>query len=164
LHIGVNDTNVPATAVSMTPLCITQRYQWHHYATIVFSNIFANNLTHCFFIKKSDSAAHSTTVSLTLVWHAQQYQWHHCDMHSGINDTAKTCTVLSMTPLWPVQWCQWHHCANMTPLWLWTSPLCKYDTALTLDLTFQRLWLPLKGISIEKTYTGKLSYTKKYGG
>jgi hypothetical protein len=35
--------------------------------------------------------------------------------------------------------------------------LCKYDTAVTLGLTFKRLWLPLKGISMEKTYIGKLS-------
>jgi hypothetical protein len=39
------------------------------------------------------------------------------------------------------------------------KPLCKYDTAVTLDLIFQRLWLTFKGISIEKIYTGKLSYT-----
>jgi hypothetical protein len=32
-------------------------------------------------------------------------------------------------------------------------------TAVTLALTFKRLWLPLKGISIEKTYIGKFSYT-----
>jgi hypothetical protein len=30
---------------------------------------------------------------------------------------------------------------------------------VTLDLIFERLWLPLKGISIEKTYIGKLSCT-----
>jgi hypothetical protein len=35
------------------------------------------------------------------------------------------------------------------------TPLCKYDQAVVLDLIFERLWLPLKGISIEKTYTGK---------
>jgi hypothetical protein len=40
---------------------------------------------------------------------------------------------------------------------------------MTLDLIFQRLWLPLKGI-YRKKYTGKLSYTtsiaftQKYGG
>jgi hypothetical protein len=28
-----------------------------------------------------------------------------------------------------------------------------------LDLIFEWLWLPLKGISIEKTYIGKLTYT-----
>jgi hypothetical protein len=37
--------------------------------------------------------------------------------------------------------------------------LCKYDTAVTLDLIFEWLWLPLKEISIEKTYIGKLAYT-----
>jgi hypothetical protein len=43
------------------------------------------------------------------------------------------------------------------------------DTAVTLDLIFEWLWLPLKGISIEKTYIGKLAYTisitftQKYG-
>jgi hypothetical protein len=30
---------------------------------------------------------------------------------------------------------------------------------VTLDLIFERLWLPLKGISIEKTYIGILSCT-----
>jgi hypothetical protein len=30
---------------------------------------------------------------------------------------------------------------------------------VTLDLIVERLWLPLKGISIEKTYIGKLSCT-----
>jgi hypothetical protein len=37
--------------------------------------------------------------------------------------------------------------------------LCKYDSAVTFDVIFARLWLPLKGISIEKTYIGHLSYT-----
>jgi hypothetical protein len=39
------------------------------------------------------------------------------------------------------------------------------------DLIFDQLWLPLKGISIEKTYMSKLSYIvsiafthKRYGG
>jgi hypothetical protein len=39
------------------------------------------------------------------------------------------------------------------------TPLCKYDTPVTFDVIFARLWLPLKGISIEKTYIGQLSYT-----
>jgi hypothetical protein len=36
---------------------------------------------------------------------------------------------------------------------------------MTLDLIFQRLWLPFKAISIEKTYIGKLSltYTQRCG-
>jgi hypothetical protein len=33
------------------------------------------------------------------------------------------------------------------------------DTAVILDLIFQWLWLPLKRISIEKTFIGKLSCT-----
>jgi hypothetical protein len=30
------------------------------------------------------------------------------------------------------------------------TPLCKYDIAVTMDLIFERLWLPLKGMSKEK--------------
>jgi hypothetical protein len=52
-------------------------------------------------------------------------------MHSGVIDTAVICTAESWTPL------------------------CKYDTAVTFDIIFARLWLPLKGISIEKTFTHK---------
>jgi hypothetical protein len=66
-----------------------------------------------------------TAVSLTPLWHAQRYQWHRCASDSGFIDTAVTCTAVSMTPL------------------------CKYDTAVSLDLIFQRLWL----------YTGKMSFT-----
>jgi hypothetical protein len=64
-----------------------------------------------------------------------------CTRHSGVTvhwhrcDNAVTCSAVSMTPL------------------------CKYDTAVTLDLIFERLWLPVKGISIKKTYLGKLPYT-----
>jgi hypothetical protein len=67
-------------------------------------------------------------------------------MHSGVINTAVICTVVSITPL------------------------CKYDTAVTLDLIFDSLCLPLKEIYIEKTYKGKLTYTisitftQKYGG
>jgi hypothetical protein len=39
---------------------------------------------------------------------------------------------------------------------LWESVI---DNAVTLDFIFKRLWLPLKGISIEKTYIGKLPCT-----
>jgi hypothetical protein len=50
------------------------------------------------------------------------------------------------------------------------TPLVRYDTAGAGDLEFERLWLPLKGISIEKIYIGKLYYpiyitiTQKYRG
>jgi hypothetical protein len=30
---------------------------------------------------------------------------------------------------------------------------------VTFNIIFARLWLPLKGISVEKTYIGQLSYT-----
>jgi hypothetical protein len=53
-------------------------------------------------------------------------------MIRGVNDTAVMCTAVSMTPL------------------------CKYDTAVTFDLIFDRL---LKEISIEKSYKGKFFYT-----
>jgi hypothetical protein len=39
------------------------------------------------------------------------------------------------------------------------TPLCKYDTGVTLDIIFDQLWLPLKGISMAKTYIEKLSNT-----
>jgi hypothetical protein len=42
-HIGVNDTAVQLT----------------------LSNIFEGGLTHCFFMRKSDPAAHGTAVSMT---------------------------------------------------------------------------------------------------
>jgi hypothetical protein len=56
-------------------------------------------------------------------------------MHSGVIDTSVHVTAESLTPL------------------------CKYDTAVTFDIIFARLWLSLKGISIVKTYIGQLSYT-----
>jgi hypothetical protein len=34
------------------------------------------------------------------------------------------------------------------------------DTAEAGDLEFERLWLPLKGISIKKNYIGKLYYPR----
>jgi hypothetical protein len=43
---------------------------------------------------------------------------------------------------------------SLTPLGLASGVV---DTAVTLDLIFERLWLPLEGLSIEKTYIGKLS-------
>jgi hypothetical protein len=50
------------------------------------------------------------------------------------------------------------------------TPLSQYDTAVPGDLEFERIWLPLKGISIRKTYIGILYYptaitiTQKYRG
>jgi hypothetical protein len=48
-------------------------------------------------------------------------------MHSGVIDTAEPCAAESYSRI-------------------------KYDTAVTLDLIFEWLWLPLKGISIKKAY------------
>jgi hypothetical protein len=62
-------------------------------------------------------------------------------MHSGVIDTA-------------VQICKFKKISAES-----LTPLCKYDTAVTFDVIFARLWLSLKGISIEKTYIGQLSYT-----
>jgi hypothetical protein len=64
-------------------------------------------------------------------------------MHSKVIDSAVICTAESLTPL------------------------CKYDTTVTFYIIFARLWLLLKGIFIEKTNIGQLSYTipvhmKKY--
>jgi hypothetical protein len=56
------------------------------------------------------------------------------DVHSGVIDSDVTCT-----------------------------PLCKYDTAVAFDIIFARLWLPLKGISIEKTYIDHNFHTQKMG-
>jgi hypothetical protein len=66
-HIGVNDTAVHIIAVSLT---------------------LANNLTPCFFIRESDSAAHGIAVSLIPLWHAQLWYWYRYDMHSSANETA----------------------------------------------------------------------------
>jgi hypothetical protein len=45
------------------------------------------------------------------------------------------------------------------------TPLCTYDTAVLLDLLFEWLWLPLKGISIEKTYiTIPITFTQQIWG
>jgi hypothetical protein len=49
----------------------------------------------------------------------------------AVNDTAVACTVVSLTLL------------------------CTFDTAVQGDLIFDRLWLPLKGISIKKKFIQK---------
>jgi hypothetical protein len=51
LHSGVNETDVQVTAVSMTPLCTSQRCYWHRWATNFldylqeFEAIFEKDLT-----------------------------------------------------------------------------------------------------------------------
>jgi hypothetical protein len=116
-------------------------------------------------------------VSLTPLWHVQRSHWHHWDIHSGVIDTAVICTAVSLIPLCnPIFMNDTKHCflcGNMIRLLteqLWhahdtavtctaesLTPLWKYDTAVTLDLIFEWLWLPLKGISIENSYIGKFT-------
>jgi hypothetical protein len=123
LHSCVIDTNVRVTAVSLTPLCMSQRCQWYHCACavcnrvkfpyktvfqIIRENIWQSWLHTCVI----DTVVTCTAVSLTPLWHAQRYHWHRCDMHSGIIDTAVTCTAESLTLLW------YAHCTavSLTPL------------------------------------------------
>jgi hypothetical protein len=120
LHIGVKEKAVHITAVSMTPLCMSQQCQWLHcachsgvnntavYITAVSLTPLGNQLCRIFsqwsktllLGQKSDSAAHSTDVSLIPLWHAQQYHWHCCDIHNGVNDTAVTCSAVSIIPMY----------------------------------------------------------------
>jgi hypothetical protein len=70
------------TAVSMTPLCMSQQCQWLRWT----------------FIK--------------ICIDAQRCQRLHCACHSGLNDSAVHVTAVSMTPLCKSQRCQWHRCAT----------------------------------------------------
>jgi hypothetical protein len=114
-------------------VCMSPRCQWHCWA-------YHSSVT--------DTAVHPT-LSNIFANDPKHYRycsygeiWLGCTLHSGINDTTVTCRAVSMTLLWLAQRYQ-----------------CKYDTAVTLDLLFEWLWLPLKEISIEKTYLGKLPFT-----
>jgi hypothetical protein len=125
------------------------------------------------------------------LWHAQRSNWHRCDMYSGVIDIAVICAAMSLTLLCKklcrkfsrmilntAQWSNWlccdmHSSVSDTAVTCTAeslTQLCKYDTTVTLDLIYEGLWLPLKGISIEKTYIGKFTCTisltsnKKYRG
>jgi hypothetical protein len=95
------------------------------------------------------TAVTCTAESLTPLGHAQRSHWHHCDMYSEVIDTTVTCTAESLTPctaesltpLWHAQRSHWHHCDMHS------------------GFIFEWLWLHWKGISIEKTYICKLTYT-----
>jgi hypothetical protein len=102
LHNGVNDTTVHITAVSMTPLCMSQRCQWLPCACHSGVN---DTAVPCaaesdFFIKTVCQIIRKD-IPKKLV--TQQCQWLHCACHSGVND--------SMTPLCLSQQCQWLRCA-----------------------------------------------------
>jgi hypothetical protein len=80
-----------------------------------------------------------TAESMTPLWHAhfaQRSHWLRCDVHSGVIDIA-------------VQICKfWKNIAKPLTVQMWLC--CDF---------WRNLWLPLKGLSIEKTYIGQLSYT-----
>jgi hypothetical protein len=89
---------------------------------------------------------------------------------SSVNDTAGAASAVSMTPLVTpqrIQLCKLSSKLHRTSGVIDTasaasavslSLLVRYDTAGAGDLEFERLWLSLKGISIEKIYIGKLYY------
>jgi hypothetical protein len=91
LHSGVNNSAVPITAVSMTPLCTSQQSQWLRW----------NFLKICIA--------------------AQQCQWLRCDVHSGVNDSAVHVTAVSMTPLYKSQRSHWLRCDKNWQLQSWFS-------------------------------------------
>jgi hypothetical protein len=45
---------------------------------------------------------------------------------------------------------QWHSGTAEAERAVSMTPLCQYDTAVPRDQEFERLWLPLKAISIKK--------------
>jgi hypothetical protein len=94
------------------------------------------------------------------LWH-----WHSCAINFVKNifrNNPKHCFLgRNLTQLHTVQRCHWH-CCNMHCTVVSLTPLCKYGTAVTLDLIFDGIWLPLKGISCVKTYIAKLSHTYIY--
>jgi hypothetical protein len=64
---------------------------------------------------------------------------------------------VSITPLWPtpqIQLCKLGSKAQkaqpVADTAVSMTALCQYDSAVPGDLEFERLWLPLKGISIKK--------------
>jgi hypothetical protein len=98
-----------------------------------------------------------------MLWHAQRSHWHCCATNFFLissriirhtvffirkSDSAAHGTAESLTPL------------------------CKYDTAVPLDLIFEWLWLPWKGLSIAKNihrqivlnYSIPITFTQKTWG
>jgi hypothetical protein len=163
----------PVAAVSMIPLCMSQRCQWHRCAyhccaTNVFSNIFANNPTHCFLYG-----------NMTELHTAQRCHWHRCDLQSGIIYIDVTCTAISMTPLWHAQRYQWHRCdlhsgvndTTVTCKAVSMTMLCKYDTVpcCALGPHISEILATFKGNIYRKNIHRKIHYiycfhTKNMGG
>jgi hypothetical protein len=101
LHSGVNDFAVHVTAVSMTPLCMSQWSQWLHCASHSCVTDSAELVSKFASLHSgvNDSAVHTTAVSMTLLCTPQQCQWLCCARHSGVNDSAMQVTAVSMTHL-----------------------------------------------------------------
>jgi hypothetical protein len=98
-----------------------------------------------------------TEVSMTQLWHAQRCHWHCCDRHIGVIDTAMQPTFFwipsriiqhtvflkgNLTRLHTAQRSPWHRCDMHSRV---IDTAVQYDTAVTLNLIFEWLWLPLKG-------------------
>jgi hypothetical protein len=82
---------------------------------------------------------------------SQRCHWHRCDMHSSV--ITPLCRGINFEKSQRSHWhrCDVHSGVIDTAVQIWLR--CDFW------LLFARLWLPLKGISIEKTYIGQLSYT-----
>jgi hypothetical protein len=129
----------------MTPLCLSQQCQLHRCACHT-----AESMKLLCMSPQCHKHRCATNLFLNSFANNSTHCFHKeiclgCTWHRGVIDAAVTCTAVSLTPL------------------------CKYDTAVTLDLIFERLWLPLKGITIKKIYIGKLScipitFTQKIWG
>jgi hypothetical protein len=116
----------------------------------------------------NDTVKAAWAVSLTPLRPLERCQWHclgHLSWFSYANLVQNHAAwVESMTPLKPPYRCHWHRwgclsCVNDTAKAAWAvsmTPLRQYDTAQAGDLEFERLWPPLKGISIQKNYKGKM--------
>jgi uncharacterized protein (UPF0179 family) len=100
-----------------------QRSHWHR--CDMHSGVIDSAVQISHHICEALATFEGNSYAMQILKNNQRSQWHRCEVHSGVTDSAVTCTAESLTPL------------------------CKYGTAVTFDITFARLWLPLKGISIE---------------
>jgi hypothetical protein len=90
-HSNVNDTTVQITAVSMTPLCMSQWCQWYCCACyIVFirgviDTAVPPTLSN---LREWSEACTFLCGNLASLHTAQRCHWHRCGMQSGDDDTA----------------------------------------------------------------------------
>jgi hypothetical protein len=88
LHSGVIETAVHVTAVSMTPLCLSQRGQWLRCACHSGVN---DTAVPC----AAESYSRIKTGVFRIIRENFQQSW----LHSGVNNTAVHVTAVSMIPL-----------------------------------------------------------------